>query len=229
MLDRAAPWTELIWDHFVRRKPRVARDLNLGTAYQISLLFSFLLLVASIGALFTPWALPLMLLFGALFILLNISFFRFFRSRRGPLFALHALGWRFGYDIYSGLGFFYGSLHFFNATTRKILTNAYARIDPVALGTAVGALIGSAVFAATVTLLIRGGTQIGSNLSLLAQFFTGYEVTWRGSVIGLAYGFAAGFLFGFLFASFHNAAMSLHLGSGRVRRFLQRPLEAERT
>ena len=227
MLDRAAPWTELLWDQFIRRKPRLARDLNLGRSYQLSLISSFLLIIAAIGALFTSLALPLILLFVGLFVLSNIPFFRFFSSKRGRGFALHALGWRFGYDIYSGLGFCYGSLHFASAATRRILTNAYARIDPVAMGAAVGALIGGAVFAATVILLIKGGTRIGSNLSLLGQFFAGYDVTWSGSLIGLLYGFAAGFLFGFLFATFRNAAMRLHLGSLRVQRFLHRPREME--
>ncbi len=34
MFDRAAPWTELIWDHFIRRKPRVLNDLNLDLSYR---------------------------------------------------------------------------------------------------------------------------------------------------------------------------------------------------
>lgn len=227
MLDRAAPWTELLWDQFVHRKPGPAMDLNLGWSYRLSLISSFLLIIATIGALFTSLALPLILLFGGLFIFLNIPFFKFFSSKRGRGFALHALGWRFGYDLYSGLGFCYGSLHFVSSTTRRILANAYGRIDPVALGTAVGALLGGAVFAATIILLIKGGPRIGSNLSLLGQFFAGYDVTWSGSLIGLLYGFAAGFLFGFLFATFRNAAMRLHLGSLRVQRFLHRLRELE--
>ena len=227
MLDRAAPWTALLWDQFLRRKPRLTKDLNLGRSYQLSLLSSFLLIVAAIATLFTKLAWPLMLLSGGFFVLANIPFFKFFSSKRGRGFALHALGWRFGYDIYSGLGFFYGSMQFASATTRKILTSVYARIDPVAMGTAVGAFLGGAVFAATVILLIKGGTRIGPNLSLLGQFFAGYEVTWRGSLIGLLYGFTAGFLFGFLFAVFRNAAMRLHLGSLRVQRFLYRLRETE--
>lgn len=221
MFDRAVPWTELIWDGFVRRKPRPAKDLNLGRAYQLSLVSSFLLIIASVGSFFTRWALPLMLLFGGLFVLANIPFLRFFSLKRGRPFAFHALGWRFGYDIYSGLGFFYGSLHFATASTRRILSNAYARIDPLALGTAVGILVGGGIFAATVILLIKGGTHVGPNLSLLGQFFPGYSVTWSGSLVGLLYGFVGGFLFGSLFASFRNTAMGLHLGSARVRRFLQ--------
>lgn len=116
MLDRAAPWTELIWNQIVHRKPSVTRDLNLGRSFQLSLLCSFLLVLASVSAFFTRWAVPLIFGFGAMFIALNLPFFRFFRSKRGRRFALQALGWRFGYDIYSGLGFFYGSLHFASDT-----------------------------------------------------------------------------------------------------------------
>ena len=157
MLDRAAPWTELIWDHFIRQKPRVLNDLNLGLAYRLSLISSFLLIAVSIASFFTQWAWPLILVFGSLFVWLNIPFFRFFKSKRGGRFALRALAWRFGYDIYSGLGFCYGSLHFASASTRRILSEAYAKLDPVALGTAGGSLVGGGIFAATVILLAKGG------------------------------------------------------------------------
>lgn len=220
MLDRAAPWTELIWDHFIRQKPRVLNDLNLGLAYRLSLISSFLLIAVSIASFFTQWAWPLILVFGSLFVWLNIPFFRFFRLKRGGRFALHALAWRFGYDIYSGLGFGYGSLRFASASTRRILSEAYAKLDPVALGMAVGTFVGGGIFAATVILLAKGGEHIGAKLSLLGQFFPSYSVTWAGSLIGLLYGFAMGFLFGFFFAFFRNTAMKLHLGSRRVQRFL---------
>ena len=119
MLDRAAPWTELIWDHFIRQKPRVLNDLNLGLSYRLSLIATLLLVAASVGALFTRWTLPLILLFGFLFVLLQVPFFRFFRIKRGLCFAFRALAWRFAYDIYSGLGFFYGSLRFAKSSTQK--------------------------------------------------------------------------------------------------------------
>ena len=66
------------------------------------------------------------------------------------------------------------------------------------------------------------GDAIGQNLSLLAQFFPGYNGTWAGSLIGLLYGFVIGFLFGFSFAFSGNTAMRLHLGSRKVQRFLKR-------
>lgn len=222
VLDRAVPWTELIWDHFIRQKPRVLNDLNLGLSYRLSLISSFLLVAVSIASFFTQWAWPLILVFGSLFVWLNIPFFRFFKLKRGGRFALRALAWRFGYDIYSGLGFCYGSLNFASASTRRILSEAYAKLDPVALGTAVGSVVGGGIFSATVILLAKGGHHIGPKLSLLSQFFPGYSATWTGSLVGLLYGFLTGFLFGFCFACSRNIAMRLHLGSRKVQRFLNR-------
>jgi GT2 family glycosyltransferase len=222
MLDRAVPWTELIWDRLVRQKPEGLNDLNLGRSYRISLIISFLLIASSFGTLFTLWTLPLVLLFGSLFVLLHVPFFRFFRIKRGLQFAFRAVAWRFGYDIYSGLGFCYGSLRFANSSTRKILSEAFAKLDAVALGAGVGALLGGGICATTVVLLLKGGHSVGPNLSLLAQFFPAYSVTWGGSFIGLLYGFATGFFFGFSFACTRNVAMRLHLGSRKMQRFLNR-------
>ncbi len=227
MMDRAVPWTELIWDHFIRRKPRVLNDLNLGLSYRLSLITSFIFLAASIGAFFTLWTLPVVVLSGLAFLFLQVPFFRFFRTKRGLRFAFHALAWRFGYDLYSGVGFCYGSFRYANASTRKILSEAFARLDAVALGTSVGSLWGGGIWTATAILLLKGGNDVGSNLSLLGQFFPGYHATWTGGLIGLLYGFTSGFLFGFCFAFFRNFAMRLHLGSRRVQRFLQRARQAQ--
>jgi len=219
VFDRATPWTELIWDHVIRRRGRVSKDLNLGVSYRLSLITSFLFAAALLGALFTRWAMPFVFLFGFLFILLQVHFFRFFWIKRGLSFAFHALAWRFGYDIYSGLGFCYGSLRFANSSTRKILGQAFAKLDAVALGASVGTVWGGVIWAMTVLLLAKGGEPIGPNLALLGQFIPAYSVTWTGSLIGLLYGFGTGFLFGFAFARARNTAMRLHLGSRKVQRF----------
>jgi glycosyltransferase involved in cell wall biosynthesis len=220
VFDRATPWTELIWDRFVRRRPRVSKDLNLGVSYRLSLITSFLLVAALVGTLFTRWGIPLVFLFGFLFILLQVPFFNFFRMKRGLSFAFHSLAWRFGYDLYSGLGFCYGSFRFANSSTRKILGQAFAKLDAVALGAGVGTVWGGAIWAMTVLLLVKGGNLIGPNLGLFDQFLPAYNVTWTGSFIGLLYGFGTGFLFGFAFARARNTAMRLHLGSRKVQRFL---------
>jgi hypothetical protein len=220
MLDRAAPWTELIWNQIIRQKKRLTNDLNLGLRYRVSLLSSFLLIVSAIGLLFTGWALPLMLICVGVFLLLQIPFFRFFQGKRGFGFAIQALGWRFAYDVYSGLGFSYGSLRFANASARKILSEAFARIDSIALGTGVGTVCGGGICTATLFVLARGSYPLAPKLSLLEQFFPAYTVTWSGSLIGFGYGFIIGFIFGFAFACTRNIAMRLHLGSRKIQRFV---------
>jgi len=219
VFDRATPWTELIWERLIRRRPHFRHDLNLSVSYRLSLITSFFFLAALVGGLFTRWAVPFIFLFGFLFVLLQVPFFSFFSTKRGLSFALRALAWRFGYDIYSGFGFCYGSLRFANASTQKILGQAFAKLDPVALGMGVGMLWGGAIWAMTALLLLKGGYPIGPNLALLGQFIPDYSVTWTGSLIGLFYGFGTGFLFGFAFAHARNAAMRLHLGSRKVQRF----------
>jgi glycosyltransferase involved in cell wall biosynthesis len=220
MLDRAAPWTELIWNQIIRQKKKVKNDLNLGWKYRISLIMSFLLIGFAAGLFFTIWALPALLICSGVFVFLQIPFFRFFREKRGPQFALQALAWRFGYDLYSGLGFCYGSVRFANTSTRKILSQAFAKLDSVALGTGVGTVCGGGICAATMVVLFKGPYPVVPNLSLLAQFFPAYSVTWAGSFIGFVYGFVLGFAFGFAFASARNVAMRLHLGSRKIQKFL---------
>ena len=220
VFDRATPWTELIWDSFVRKKTRIQSDLNLSVSYRLSVIASFLLVVAAVGAFFTRWAWPFVFLFGILFVLIQIPFFSFFRMKRGLRFAFRALAWRFGYDLYSGFGFWYGSLRFANASTRKILSQAFAKLDAVALGAAVGTVWGGTIWAMTALLLVKGGYPIGPNLSHLSAYIPAYDVTWTGSFIGLLFGFATGFIFGFVFAQARNLAMRLHVGSRKVQRFL---------
>ena len=220
VFDRAAPWTELIWNQVLRQKKRVTNDLNLGSRYRASLIISFLLIASAIGVAFTVWTLPLLVLCIVLFLFLQVPFFKFFREKRGAPFALQALAWRFGYDVYSGLGFCYGSVRFANASTRKVLSQAFAKLDTVALGMGVGTVCGGTICAATLAVLARETYPSALNLGLLAQFFPAYSVSWQGSLIGFADGFALGFVFGFAFACARNIAMRLHLGSRKIQRFL---------
>ena len=78
------------------------------------------------------------------------------------------------------------------------------RLDALILGLILGLLFGLGVFIATVVLLIKGGDVVGPHMALLGQFFIGYEVTFRGSLIGLGYGFGLGFVVGYMIASLYN-------------------------
>ena len=84
------------------------------------------------------------------------------------------------------------------------IREVYARFDEVALGAAFGTLAGVGLMAATALLLVKGGDPIGPNLSLLSNFFLGYEVSWTGAVVGLVEGAIGGFALGWLVARMTN-------------------------
>lgn len=88
--------------------------------------------------------------------------------------------------------------------TDNLLIQIFAKLDKTALGIGVGTVSGLAVFAATIILLIKNGYPVGPNLSLLGQYFAGYTVSWKGSVVGLGYGFIYGFLVGWFLAFLRN-------------------------
>ena len=94
---------------------------------------------------------------------------------------------------------------------------AFARVDAVALGCAFGVLFGLIVLVSTVILLLKGGDTVGPRLGLLAQYFVGYTVTPRGSLVGLLYGFGLGFGAGWLLASLRNLCVAVYLHAIRVR------------
>jgi hypothetical protein len=80
------------------------------------------------------------------------------------------------------------------------------RVHKAALGLAIGLVVGAALFVLTavhVALNINGVP-----LWLLDQYFAGYDVTWRGAFVGLAWGFGVGFVWGWLLGFVHNFTMS---------------------
>ena len=69
------------------------------------------------------------------------------------------------------------------------------RIDAAIFGTTVGLLAGTALFALTNCLVLIGG-RLGPDgpvdaphLALLSHFFSGYTVTFLGSIVGFLYAF----------------------------------------
>lgn len=102
----------------------------------------------------------------------------------------------------------------------RAISDAYARYDAPALGLAIGTVVGGFLFLATALLLLRGGDYVGTHLSLLGNYFVGYDVTWSGALIGLAEGALGGFLFGYILATLINITIELH------KRTLIRRIEA---
>ncbi len=85
---------------------------------------------------------------------------------------------------------------------------AFAKIDPLALGLAVGVVSGLGIFIASAILLLRGGPVVGPTLSLLGNYLFGFEVTWAGAVIGLFEAGMFGFAVGALAAGLRNSALN---------------------
>ena len=78
------------------------------------------------------------------------------------------------------------------------------RLNATVQGVVCACLGGLGLFVATLWLVIKGGDVVGPRLSLLNQFFPGYEVSFLGSFIGLFYGAVIGFIVGYAVAAIYN-------------------------
>jgi len=75
----------------------------------------------------------------------------------------------------------------------------------------VGVLGALVVAGATLALIAKGGSRVGPMLALLGQYFVGYTVTPRGSLVGAVYGFCTGFLLGWITAAIRNAIVAVYV------------------
>ena len=91
------------------------------------------------------------------------------------------------------------------------ITKHVLRLQLHISGITFGLFFASILFLATVWLLIRGGENVGQNLSLLHYYCPGYAITWLGSLIGMLYGLLYGYLFGFSIAYIYNKIASFRL------------------
>ena len=96
--------------------------------------------------------------------------------------------------------------------TNELIVQSLAKLDGTALGISLGLLFGLIIFAATNILIYKGGDVVGPNLSLLSQFFIGYQVSFVGSVIGLIYGVIGGLIAGWLIAFIRNLTVTIYMG-----------------
>lgn len=85
----------------------------------------------------------------------------------------------------------------------------FAPLHKRAFGFATGLAVGIVVFLATALYLLRPNPAI--HLELLAQYFYGYTVSWRGALVGLAWGCLTGFVAGWFAAFCRNLALVLSL------------------
>lgn len=89
-----------------------------------------------------------------------------------------------------------------DATTE--LQSAILRLNARVWGWAFGLVCGTALFLATIILVLKGGENVGQHLSLLAIYFPGYRVTTGGAFIGFVYGFVVGYGIGRLIGTVYN-------------------------
>ena len=87
---------------------------------------------------------------------------------------------------------------------------AFAPIDKLAVGVALGVTCGVGFFLVTCyhMLLLKEGE--GPNLWLLSNYFAGYTLTWPGAFVGLFWGFVVGFVVGWFAAFLRNLFTALY-------------------
>ncbi len=71
-------------------------------------------------------------------------------------------------------------------------------------GITFGLFLAAVLFLSTAWLLVIGGKNVGTNLSLLRYYLPGYSVTWIGSFVSILYGLFYGYVFGFSVAYVYN-------------------------
>lgn len=98
----------------------------------------------------------------------------------------------------------------------EVVRRVSARVDPIALGAALGIVIAVMTFLATAILVMKAGPAPGIHLALLSNYWPGYDVSLGGAVMGALYGGATGFAFGVLTASLRNAVLASYIGAIRL-------------
>ncbi len=96
------------------------------------------------------------------------------------------------------------------------LAKAFAPMHKRAMGLAVGLTAAGAIFLLTVFHVVAKPADALS-IELLSQYFYGYDLSWRGAVIGAWWAFVAGFVGGWFAAFLRNLFLGFWLMTVRVR------------
>jgi hypothetical protein len=93
---------------------------------------------------------------------------------------------------------------------------AFAPLHKRALGTAVGVAFGLLVFVVTAFHVLTR-PQEAIELGLLAQYFYGYTVSWKGAFLGFFWGLFTGFVAGWFLAFSRNLLLATWIFVGRAK------------
>lgn len=232
--DRGVPWVELLL-HDGGGGAR-ASTLNVQRSEKLFTVMVGLSIVTLAGGVATRdlrWALLAALLL-LVVIIGNVPVLHWLGRTTGWAMALVAVPLRLLYYLLCGIAVALGLFRYVrHQQNRRSMQNArravteeerieqaialaFAPMDKLAFGVAVGCATGSLIFLATVGRLLRlpEGTTA---LSLLSQFFAGYAETWPGAFIGFAWGLATGCIAGWFAAFLRNVIMATWLLIVRVR------------
>jgi hypothetical protein len=103
-----------------------------------------------------------------------------------------------------------------------LLASAFAPVHKRALGTAVGLTLGAAVAIVTAFhVVVRPASA--PDIGLLAQYFYGYTVSWRGIGVGFFWGFVTGFATGWFVGFVRNFTLNAWLLIVRTKANLAQP------
>jgi uncharacterized protein (DUF2062 family) len=94
----------------------------------------------------------------------------------------------------------------------KLVLTRLMRLNATVHGIVTGLIMGLGICFATNWLVLKGGDVVGPHLSLLGQFFIGYQVNFVGSLIGSIYGFACGYVIGYGITRMYNRIVDLREG-----------------
>lgn len=101
-------------------------------------------------------------------------------------------------------------------TLDEVVALAFAPIDKLAFGVALGCAAGLLLFLVTAARLLWGPPE-STELGLLAQLFYGYTESWTGAFVALGWGFAVGGVAGWFGAFLHNFIVAVWLLIVRTR------------
>ena len=93
----------------------------------------------------------------------------------------------------------------------RLIETRLLRVNALSFGIVAGLVAGLGLFVATNWLVLKGGGshEVEPHLSLLAQYFLGYSVTFVGSLVGFVWAFACGLAAGYAGSWLYNAVARL--------------------